>query len=155
MTLSAKHSDIGSDGRYFYSGLPLMVFWWGDIFSQGPRTDFNNGPGNNSNRGCILGLWRLFESDSNDGPPRPLQSCVRWKYFCSSVPLMVSWWVQYLAKGPRPDSSNGPGITRIVAAFLPFGVYSRSTGIMAPPQAIPILVRWKILLFSCPLLVSR
>ena len=30
------------------------------------------------------------------------------RYFCSGFPLMVSWWVQYLAKGPRPDFNNGP-----------------------------------------------
>ena len=37
---------------------------------------------------------------------------------------MVSWWVQYRAKGPWPDFSNGPRITGIVAAFLSPGIYS-------------------------------
>ena len=41
--------------------------------------------------------------------PRPFQSWVRWKYFCLGVPRMVSWWVQYLAKGSNHDFNNGPG----------------------------------------------
>ena len=40
----------------------------GCVSSQGPRPDFSNGPGNNSNCGWILGPRRLFESDSNNGP---------------------------------------------------------------------------------------
>ena len=55
---------------------------------------------------------------------------------------MVSYWVQYLAKGPRTDFSSGLGITRIVAEPLPTGFYSSTTRTMAPPQTNPILVRW-------------
>ena len=47
---------------------------------------------------------------------------------------MVSWWVQYLAKVPRPDFNNGPRTTQIVAAFLAPGVYSSPTPIMALPS---------------------
>ena len=36
---------------------------------QGPRPDFNNGPGDNSNSGRIL-PQRLFESNANNGPSR-------------------------------------------------------------------------------------
>ena len=37
---------------------------------QGPqaRSDFNNGPGDNSSCGHILGPRHLFESDLNNGP---------------------------------------------------------------------------------------
>ena len=34
----------------------------------GPRLDFNNCPWDNLNNDCILTHWRLFESDSNNGP---------------------------------------------------------------------------------------
>ena len=123
----------------------------GCVSSQRPRLDFNNGPGNNSSSGCILYPRRLFESDSNNGSTSVQ---VEVLLFSSGVPSMVSWWVQYLVKGPRPDFNNGPQKTRIVATLLPPGVYSSLTRIMAPTQTIPILVRWQILLFSCPLMVS-
>ena len=46
--------------------------------------------------------------------------------------------VPYLAKGHRRDINNGPGVTQIVPTFW-HNIYSNWTGIMAPPQAIPIL----------------
>ena len=48
------HSNLGSDGRYFCSGVPPMVSWWMHYLAKGPRPDFNNGPGDNSNSGSIL-----------------------------------------------------------------------------------------------------
>ena len=87
-----------------------MVSWWVPNLAKGPRPDLNNGPEDNSNCDHIYGPRHLFESNLNNVPS------TGHKY----VPLMVSWWVQYLAKGPRPDfTDNGPGITRIVASFLP------------------------------------
>ena len=46
----------------------------------------------------------------------------------------------HLAKDPRLDINNGPGMTRIVPAYWPLH-FSTPTGIMAPPQAIPKLDR--------------
>ena len=74
---SQCHSNLGSDGRYTCSGLLLMVSWWVPHLPKDCRPDFNNGPGGDSNSGPILASWRLFESDSNNVPPGPLQSCVR------------------------------------------------------------------------------
>ena len=54
-------------------------------------------------------------------------------------------------RAPGLASKMVQGITRIVATFLtPPGAYSSPCRIIAPPQANPILVRWKILLFRCP-----
>ena len=70
---------------------------------------------------------------------------------------MVSWWVQYLAKDPRSDFRNGPGITWIVAAFLPPMFIQIRLEQRPLPQAIPILVRGEITSVqvpTCGLLVS-
>ena len=46
-----------------------MVSWWVHHVAKGLRSDFNNGPGDNSNSGRIL-PQRLFESNSKNGPSR-------------------------------------------------------------------------------------
>ena len=54
--------------------------------------------------------WRLFESDSNNGPSSSHSSLVSDEiYICSDLLLMVSWLSPYLVKGPRPDFNSGPG----------------------------------------------
>ena len=80
------------------------------MVSFGSLGDFNNDLGDNSESGRIFAPWHLFESNSNNGPiPRPIQYWSDGRYSCSGVPPpMVSWWVQYLAKGPRPDFNNCP-----------------------------------------------
>ena len=45
-----------------------MVFWWVPYLAKPPRPDFNNGSGDNSNCGCILGPRHLFEFDLNNDP---------------------------------------------------------------------------------------
>ena len=55
-------------------------------------------------------------------------------------PLMVFWWVPYLAKRPRPDFNNGSGDNSNCGCIL--GIYLSSTWIMTPPQAIPVLGHW-------------
>ena len=47
-----------------------MVFWWVPYLAKSPRPDFNNnnGSGDNSNCGCILGPQHLFEFDLNNDP---------------------------------------------------------------------------------------
>ena len=131
-----------------------MVSWWVPYLAKGRRTDFNTGPRDNSNCVCILNPQRLFESDSNNGPS--LGQCNLGQIEDSSVQAFHQWSPTgyNIWPGPRPEFNNGPGITRIGAALLLTGVYSSRTRIMAPLQAIPILVKWKILLFRCPLVVS-
>ena len=45
-----------------------MFSLWVQYLAKGPRPDFNNGPGDNSNSGCISAPRRLLESDLNNGP---------------------------------------------------------------------------------------
>ena len=45
-----------------------MVFWLLQYLAQRPGPDFNNGSGDNSNCGCILGPQHLFEFDLNNDP---------------------------------------------------------------------------------------
>ena len=62
-----------------------------------------------SNCGCIMGSWCLLISELNNGPfPGHSSLWSDGRYACSSVPFMVFWWVQHLAKGPRLDFNNGP-----------------------------------------------
>ena len=113
-----------------------MMIWCLPHLAKGPGPDFNTGQRDNSNCGCILGPRPLFEPDSNNQPSLGQSNLGQMEdNFCSGVSQMVSCWVQYLARGHRPKFNNGPGIARIVAAFLPAGVYSSVTLIMAPRQA--------------------
>ena len=48
-----------------------------------------------------------------------LQSWSNERYTCSGLPLMVSWWVQYQAKCPRPDFNSGPEDNLNSATFWP------------------------------------
>ena len=43
------------------------------------------------------------------------------------------------------------GLIQIVVTFLPPGVYTNPTQIMASSQAIPILGQMEVLLFRCPI----
>ena len=59
-------SNLGSDERYFCS--PAYGLLWVPCLAGRPRPDFNNGSGDNSNCGCILGPRHLFEFDLNNDP---------------------------------------------------------------------------------------
>ena len=50
---SPGHSNLGSHGRYTCSSLPLMV-WWVSYLNKGCMSDFNNGPGGDSNSDPVL-----------------------------------------------------------------------------------------------------
>ena len=53
-----------SNGRYTFSGLPLMISSWVQYLAKGPGPDFNKGPEDNSNSGHILApaiIWVQFE----------------------------------------------------------------------------------------------
>ena len=56
---------------------------------------------------------------------------------------MVSLWVQYLAKGPRPDFNNGPLNNSNSGRISVPSVHWSLIRIMAPLQAIPILECWR------------
>ena len=112
-----------SNGRYTCSGPPLMVSWWVKYLAKGPSPSSNNHP------------LKPFESWNAEDDyhflyyRRPLispyfppicyaqimvslqvirQSWSNGRYTCSGPPLMVSWLVKYLAKGPSPSSNNHP-----------------------------------------------
>ena len=115
---SPCHSNLGSDGRYTCSSLPLMV-WWLPYLNKDCRLDFNNGLGGDSNSGPVLAPWRLFESDSNNGPSPGQSSLVSDEvYICSSQLLMISWWLPHLAKGPTPYFNSGSGNDSNIGCIL-------------------------------------
>ena len=136
------HSNLGSDGRYTCSSLLLMV-WWVPYLNKGCRPDFNNGLGGYSNSSPVLTPWRLFESDSNNGPSPDHSNLVSDKY----TSVQVSWWLPYLTKGPTPDFNsdfnNGPGGDSNSGLVLVPGVYLGPNRIMAPRRATPILCQMK------------
>ena len=105
-----SHSNLVSDGVYICLGLLLMVSWWASYLPKGCRPDFNNGLGGDWNNGPVLPPWRLFESNSNNGPSPGHSGLVSNQvYICSSLLFMISWWLPYLAKGPMPDFNIGLG----------------------------------------------
>ena len=64
--------------------------------------DFNNGPGNDSNSGCILVLQRLFESNLNNGPSPSHSNLVS----DAGIRLFRSPTYGFLPKGCWPDFNN-------------------------------------------------
>ena len=75
-----------------YSGLLLMVSWWVPYLPKGCRPDFYRGLGGDSSSTP----WRLFESDSNNEPSPGHSNIVSDEvYVCSSLLLMISWWLPY------------------------------------------------------------
>ena len=125
---SPGNSSLGSDGSTSVHlnlwSLKTLIIHLTSVIS-GPRLDFNNCPCDNLNNSCNLTLWRLFVSNSSNGP-RSLQSWSNERYTCSGLPLMVSWWVQYLAKCPTPDfnMNNGPEDNLNSGCILVPSIYS-------------------------------
>ena len=199
---SQGHSNLGSDGRYTYSSLPLIVrwvpylnkgcrpdfnnglegdsnsgpilaswclfesnwnngpspghsnlvsvytsvqvSWWLPYLAKGPMPNFNRGPGNDSNIGCILALQHLFESNLNNSPSPSHSNLVSDRiYIYSGLLLKVSWWVPYLPKACRPDFNNGLGGDSNSDPILAPSVYLSPIRIMASPRATPILCPMK------------
>ena len=125
-----------------------MVSWWGPYLARGPRPDFNNGPRDNSNCGRTLGPQHLFESDLNNALS-PGHSALGLD---ESTSIQVSHlWSPGGCNilGLRPDFNNDPADNSDSGCIFAPSVYSGPTQIMTPPQANPILFRWKILLFRC------
>ena len=57
-----------------YASVQVSYLWFLDGYhlAKGPTLDFNNGPGNDFNSSHSLDPRRLFESDSNNGPPQAI-----------------------------------------------------------------------------------
>ena len=74
------------------------------------RPDFNNDLGDDSNSGPVLSPFRIFKSNLSNVPSLAHSNLVSDEiYICSGLPFMISWWLQYLAKGLMPDFNNDPG----------------------------------------------
>ena len=83
-----------------------MLSWQVPYLAKDHRPDCNNSLGGDSNSGHILALGAYSNLTQI---PRPFHFCVRLSYICSSLLLMLSWQVPYLAKGHRPEFNNSPG----------------------------------------------
>ena len=100
---------------------PVQVshLWWVPYLNNGCRPDFNNGLEGDSNSGPVLAPWRLLQSDSKNGPSPSHSNVVSEEvYICSSLLLMMSWWLPYLDKGPMPDFNSGPGNDSNIGCIL-------------------------------------
>ena len=107
MAPSPGHSNLGSDGRYICSSLPLMV-WWVPYLNKGCTPDFNNGLGGDSNSGLLLAPWRLFESDSNIGPSPGHSNLCQMKYTFVQVSYLRFPVGYHTGQGPILDFNSGP-----------------------------------------------
>ena len=91
-----------------YTSVQVSYLWFPGRCHTCPRA-FNNGLGGDSNSDPVLAPWRLFRSDSNNGPSLGHANLVSDElYICSGLLFMMSWWLPYLAKGLEPDFNNGP-----------------------------------------------
>ena len=114
---SPGHSNLGSDGKYTCSSLPLMV-WWVPYLNKGCRPDSNNG----------------VEGDLNNGPFWPLG--VYWSPTRIMAPLRATpilWQMKYASvqvsylrypsgyhvwrRAQRLTSIVAQGMSQILAAF--------------------------------------
>ena len=133
------YSNLGSDGRYTCSRLPLMISWV-SYLNKDCRPDFNNGLGGDSNSGLVLDPWRLCECYSDNGPSLGHSNLVSDEvYICASLLLMISWWLPYLAKGSMPDFNSCPGSDSNSGFILALQRLFESNLNNSPPKAIPIL----------------
>ena len=89
-----------------------MVFWWVPYLAKRPRSGFNNGSGDNSNCGCILGPRHLFEFDLNNDPSPGNSSLA----LDESTSVHLNLWspkiliihLMSAMSGPRLDFNNCP-----------------------------------------------
>ena len=80
----------------------------GAVSGQGPRPDFNNGPENKSNCGCILCPGVYSSPTRIMAPPTAIPVLAQMEVLllrCPTDGLLVG---AILAKGPRPDFNNCP-----------------------------------------------
>ena len=114
---SEDHSNPVSDEACICSS----PSWWLPHLAKGTTRDFNNGPGNDSNNGCMSALQCLFESNLNNGPsPSHFnQSCVRWSEY-TSVQVSYLWFPGGCHICPRAaglTSIMAQEVNRIVTPF--------------------------------------
>ena len=128
------------------------MVWWVPYLNKGRRPDFNNGLGGDSNSGPILAPWRLFESDSNNGPSPSHSNLVLDEiYICLGLLLMVFWLLPYLAKGPTPDFNNGPGNDSNIGCILALQRLFESNLNYSPSPSHSNLVSGRVIhLFTFP-----
>ena len=121
--------------KYTSVQVSYLCSWWLPYLTKGPTPDFNIGPGNHSNSGCIFALQRLFKSNLNNSPSPSHSNLVSdGVYICSGLLLTVCWWVPYLPKSCRPDFNDGPGGDSNSGPVLAPSVYSSLTRIVAHPK---------------------
>ena len=115
-----------------------MVSWQVPHLSTGSGPDFNNDLGAYSNSGLVLGPGIHLSLTRIMTPSLGHSDLVSNEvYICSGLLFTISWWLLYLAKGPMPDFTNGPGndlnSTRSLAPRRLFETDVNND----PPQAIP------------------
>ena len=100
---SPGHSNLGSDGRYTYSSLPLMV-WWVPYLNKGCRSDFNNGLGGDSNSGPVLAPSVYLRRTRIMVPPQATPVLCQMK----STSVQVSYlWFPGGGQGPHLNGGLG------------------------------------------------
>ena len=120
---SPGNSSLGSDGSTsvclnLWSPKILIIHLMNAI--SGSRLGFNNCPWDNLNNSRILTLWRLFVSDSNNGPFAGLCNLGQMKYTLVQVSHLWSpGGCNIWPSAPGLTSIMAQGITCIVAAFWP------------------------------------
>ena len=62
------------------------MVWWVPYLNKGCKPDFNSGPGNDSNIGCILALQCLFESNLNHNPSQAIPILRQIEYKSVQIP---------------------------------------------------------------------
>ena len=85
-----------------------MISWRVSYLAKGPRPDFNNGSEDKLNYGHILAPGVYSSLTRIMAHLQVILILARWKIFLFRCPLMVSWWVQYLAEDLRLDFNNRP-----------------------------------------------
>ena len=75
----------------------------GAISGQGPQAWLQEWSRDNLDSGRIFAPNVYSNPTRITAPPQAIPILVRGKILLFRCPLVVSWWVQYLAKGPRLD----------------------------------------------------
>ena len=79
-----------------------------NIWPRAPRSDFNNGPGDNSNSDCTFAHRRLFEYDSNNGPSSGHSNLGQMEDTSVQVPTCGILMSSISGQGSRLDFNNCP-----------------------------------------------
>ena len=88
-----------------------MDFWWVPYLAKRPRPDFNNGSGDNSNCGCILGPQHLLEFGLNNDPSPGNSSLGSDR----STSVHLNLWSPKILIIHLMSAISDPGLTLIIA----------------------------------------